>query len=66
MAGSSFMPEVKERERGRPCFILLNTYEDIGLGQKHIIFNRPDRSGIEQAQELAHALRKFRVRVRVA
>ena len=32
MAASSFMLEVKEREAGQPCFIVLNTYEDIGLG----------------------------------
>jgi hypothetical protein len=66
MAGSSFVPEVKERESGQPCFIMLNPAEDIGLGQKQIVFDMPEGTGIEQAQELARALRSFRVRVRIA
>lgn len=66
MASSSFVPEVKERESGQPCFIMLNTAEDIGLGQKQILFDMPEGTGIEQAQELARALRSSRVRVSIA
>jgi hypothetical protein len=53
MKSSQFVPEVKERQPGQPCFIMLNPDEDIGLGSKQIIFDLPDGTGIEQAQELA-------------
>jgi hypothetical protein len=66
LAGSSFKPEVKEREHGQPCFIMLNADRDIGLGNKQIIFDLPEGTGIEQAQQLARVLSDFRIRVRVA
>jgi hypothetical protein len=65
MAGSAFVPEVKERQAGQPCFIMLNPNDDIGLGKKQIIFDLPDGTNIEQAQDFARMLRSFRVRVRV-
>jgi hypothetical protein len=37
-----------------------------GLGTKHIYFDLPDGTGIEQAREFARALRSFEVRVRIA
>jgi hypothetical protein len=64
MVGSSFVPEVKEREAGQPCFVVLNT-EDSGLRKKQITFYMPDGTGIEQAQEFARALSTFQVRVDV-
>ena len=66
MKSSPFVPEVKERQPGQSCFVSLNTDQDIGLGSKQIVFDLPDGTSIEQAQELARALRSFRVRVRIA
>lgn len=63
MAGSSFMPEVKEQETGQPCFVVLNTDEDIGLQKKQIIFDLPNGTGIEDAQAFARSLRGLRVRI---
>ncbi|WNV10723.1 hypothetical protein [Tardiphaga sp. 709] len=65
MQKSPFVPEVKERQADQPCFVMLNTDKDIGLGGKQIIFDLPDGTGIEQAQELARLLRGSRATVRV-
>jgi hypothetical protein len=65
MKSSSFVAEVKEHEVAQPCFVLLNTDKDIGLGTKHIIFDLPDGTDIGQAQELARLLRSSRATVRV-
>jgi hypothetical protein len=45
---------------------MLNVDQDIGLGNKQIIFDLPEGTGIEQAQELARILSGFKTRVRVA
>jgi len=65
MKSSPFVPEVKEREANQPCFVMLNTSNDIGLGSKQIIFDLPDGTSIEQAQELARLLRGSGATVRV-
>jgi hypothetical protein len=65
MKSSSFAPEVKERQPDQPCFVMLNTDKDIGLGSKQIIFDLPDGTSIEQAQELARLLRGSRATVRI-
>jgi hypothetical protein len=65
MKSSSFVPEVKERQPSQPCFVMLNTDKDIGLGSKQIIFDLPDDTGIEQAQALARILRSSRATVRI-
>jgi hypothetical protein len=66
MVGSLFVPEVKERQADQPCFIALITGDDIGLGQRMIIFDMPEGTQLEQAREFANLLRKFRVRVRLS
>jgi len=65
MKSSRFVPEVKERQSGQPCFIMLNPDQDIGLGSKQIIFDLPDGTGVEQAQELARLLRGSKATVRI-
>ncbi|MBM3576628.1 MAG: hypothetical protein FJX40_02980 [Alphaproteobacteria bacterium] len=65
MANSKFVPEVKEREAGQPCFVALNTDQDIGLGKKQVIFELPNGTDIERAHEFAKMLRSFGVSVRV-
>jgi len=44
---------------------MLNPDQDIGLGSKQIIFDLPDGTGIEQAQELARLLRGSKATVRI-
>lgn len=65
MKSSRFVPEVKEREANQPCFVMLNPDNDIGLGGKHIVFDLPDGTRIEQAEELAPLLRSSRATVRI-
>lgn len=65
MESSPFATEVKERQPGEPCFVMLNTDKDIGLGSKHVIFDLPDGTGIEEAQEFARLLRSSRAVLRV-
>ncbi|NEU97505.1 hypothetical protein [Bradyrhizobium uaiense] len=65
MKNSPFVAEVKERQSGEPCFVMLNTDKDIGLGSKHVMFDMPAGTGIEHAQELARLLRSSRATVRV-
>lgn len=65
MKSSPFVAEVKERGANQPCFIMLNTDQDIGLGSKQVIFDMPEGTGIEQAQEFARMLRSSGAAVRV-
>jgi len=65
MKSSKFVPEVKERQPGQPCFLMLNTYEDIGLGKKQIQFNLPEGTGFDEARELARILKSSGVTVSI-
>ena len=64
MSTSSFTAEVKEREAGEPCFVVINTHQRIGLERKQIMFDLPVGTGIDEARNLAEALRGLTVSVR--
>lgn len=52
----NYVAEIKERDVGQPCFLLLNLNEDIGLGAKTVIINLPDGTGIAEATALRDVL----------
>ena len=52
----NYVAEVKERDVGEPCFLLLNLSEDIGLGDKTVIIDLPKGTGIAEAKTLRDAL----------
>jgi hypothetical protein len=54
----TFVAEIKEREAGEPCFLWINTTEDIGLGGRSITINLPSGTGYAEAKELRDALHK--------
>ncbi|MET4323140.1 hypothetical protein ABIB90_008221 [Bradyrhizobium sp. JR4.1] len=64
MPSSKFKAEVKERNPGEPCFVVLNTDKSIGIEPKQITFNLPADTGIEEARQLANALTGLSVSVR--
>lgn len=48
MASSKFRTEVKERNPGEPCFVVLNTDQPIGLASKQIILISPLVQGLRK------------------
>jgi hypothetical protein len=54
----NFIAEVKERDVGQPCFLLLNLHADIGPGDKTVIIDLPTGTGIAEATVLRDALHK--------
>ncbi|MEZ0494924.1 hypothetical protein [Sphingomonas sp. IW22] len=52
----NYVAEVKERDVGQPCFLLLNLYDDIGLDGRTVILDLPEGTGIAEAQALRDAL----------
>ena len=66
MSDSTFTPEIKERDSGEPCRILLNLHSKLaGLSGKDILISLPDGTGIEEAKELEKALSKFNLRISI-
>ena len=63
---SNFVAELKEREAGQPCFLWLNTSEDIGLGQRAVLLTLPEGTGIVEAQALKDALRASGASIRLS
>ncbi|TAI59696.1 hypothetical protein [Bradyrhizobium sp. Leo170] len=61
---SKFKAEVKERNPGEPCFVVLNPDRSIGVEPKQIVFEPPAGTGIEEARKLASALAGLSVSVR--
>ncbi|MEH2522039.1 hypothetical protein V1279_007612 [Bradyrhizobium sp. AZCC 1610] len=57
MPSSKFAAEVKERQAGEPCFVVINTDQAIGLDHKQVSFNLPHGTGLAEAEALAQALR---------
>ncbi len=64
MPSSEFKAEVKERNPGEPCFVVINTDQSIGLDSKQIIFHLPEGTGLAEAHQLATALSGLTVSVR--
>lgn len=64
MTSSKFRAEVKEREAGEPCFVVLNMDQSIGLDPKQIVFDLPSGTGLPEARQLATALSGLTVSVR--
>ena len=64
MTSSKFKAEVKEREAGESCFVVINTDESIGLDHKQIVFHLPAGTGLAKARQLADALGGLTVSVR--
>lgn len=56
MAERNFTAEVKERQRGEPCFVMISLHNDIGLGSKALMFDFPKGTDIYAAQRLASSL----------
>lgn len=52
----NFAAEIKERDVGEPCFLLLNLDNDIGTGGRSILLNLPDGSVMAEAKALRDAL----------
>lgn len=48
MASSKFKTEVKERNPGEPCFVVLNTDQPIGFASKQIILISPLVQGLRK------------------
>lgn len=48
MASSKFKTEVKERNPGEPCFVVLNKDQPIGLASKQIILISPLVQGLRK------------------
>jgi len=52
-----FVIEVKEREAGEPCWLLVAPNNRVGLApNEHIAIEMPSGSALSDAQELAHEL----------
>lgn len=52
-----FVIEVKEREAGGPCFLLVAPHTNIALGpNQHIVIDMPEGSDITAAQNLARTI----------
>jgi len=64
MTSSTFKAEVKERNPGEPCFVLINTDQPIGLNDKHVVLDLPAGTGIAETQQLANTLAGLRISVR--
>ena len=56
MTKRNFVVTVKERQAGEPCFLVFETYDDIGLGKKQVTLHLPIGTGIEEAKALAKSL----------
>jgi hypothetical protein len=63
---SNFVAEVKERDVGQPCFLWLNTHDDIGLGQRAVLLTLPEGTGIAEAERLRDALRASGASIRLS
>lgn len=56
MPKRNFAVTVKEREAGEPCFLVFETYDDIGIGKKQVTLYLPNGTGIKEAEVLAKSL----------
>ena len=52
----NFVVTVKERQAGQPCFLVFETYDDIGLGKGAVTLILPASTGIAEAEALAKTL----------
>ena len=52
----NFRATVKEGREGEPCSVWLEMHEEIGLGNKIMVLDLPDGTGITEAQHIASAL----------
>lgn len=64
MQSYQFVPEVKERQLGEPCFVSLNIQQR-GVGRNQVIFDLPNGTSIKQAEELAQMLRNSGATIRI-
>ena len=63
---TNFVAEVKERGPGEPCFLWLNTYDDIGLGNRAVLLTLPDGTGLAEAEALRDALKASGASIRIS
>lgn len=61
----NYMAEIKEGEPDRPCSLLLNPYEDIGLQGKTLYLDLPEGTGLAEARTLRDALHSARAKLRL-
>lgn len=62
---STFRATVKERNPGEPCFVVLETYDEIGLGKKQVSLWLPPGTDYECAKKLADMLNAAKLKVAV-
>ena len=59
----NFTATVKEREAGRPCFVVIEA--DGEPSTRHVVLDFPEGTGIDDAQAVARLLNRTVARVRI-
>lgn len=59
----NYVAEIKERGPGEPCFLWINTNDDIGLGREAVLIHLPEGSDYSDAEELRDVLHRLGAKI---